>query len=333
MSRITIRDIAKLLGVHPSTVSRALKDHPDIGSTMKKKIQEVATELGYHPNYQAINFRQRKSKLIALILTEVGRFFSPDMIRAIEGIAKARGYSFVIFQSNDSLEKEKECIDLCRSFGIEGLLVSLSKETKSLEHFQVLTQNDIPLVFVDKVIQEEKNAIVVINDFKAAYTAVNHLAKKKYQNIAGVFASDNLMITQQRKAGFQAALEKHELNYNEQYCVFANTPSEAIVFFKKLMQQKKKPDAVFVMTDELLAAIIQVIYEEGLMVPKDIAIIAISNGYFPYYTNPQITHIKHSGYSVGQAATNLLLDLIKNPKMDIQKQLELEAYLVELDSC
>ena len=87
------------------------------------------------------------------------------------------------------------------------------------------------------------------------------------------------------------------------------------------------------MTDELLAAIIQVIYEEGLMVPKDIAIIAISNGYFPYYTNPQITHIKHSGYSVGQAATNLLLDLIKNPKMDIQKQLELEAYLVELDSC
>ena len=139
MSRITIRDIAKLLGVHPSTVSRALKDHPDIGSTMKKKIQEVATELGYHPNYQAINFRQRKSKLIALILTEVGRFFSPDMIRAIEGIAKARGYSFVIFQSNDSLEKEKECIDLCRSFGIEGLLVSLSKEL-SLIHISEPTR-------------------------------------------------------------------------------------------------------------------------------------------------------------------------------------------------
>ncbi len=333
MSRITIRDIAKLLSVHPSTVSRALKDHPDIGPAMKKKVQQVATELGYHPNYQAINFRQRKSKLIALILTDVGQFFSPDMIRAIEEVAKAKGYSFVIFQSNDSLEKEKECIELCRNFGIEGLLVSLSKETKSLEHFQPIIQSEIPLVYVDKVIHQEKNATVIINDFKAAYTAINHLAKKNYKKIAGVFASKNLTITQQRKAGFLSALEKHQLSYNEALCIYANTPSEASIYFKKLLQQKEKPDAIFVMTDELLAVIIKIIYEEGLSIPKDMALIAISSGYLPYYTNPQITHIRHSGYSVGQAAVNLLLDLINNPKINIQKQFELETYLVELDSC
>lgn len=333
MSRITIKDIAKLLEVNPSTVSRALKDHPDISKTMKAKVKQVADDLGYFPNYQAINFRQRKSKLFALILPELGRFFSPDMINGIEEITKKKGYSFVIFQSNESLEKEKECINMCQSFGVDGLLVCLTRETRTLDHFKVFAKNGIPVVFVDKVIKEKFNATVSINDFDAAVTAIQHLAKKNYKKIAGVFANENLMMTKRRKAGFIATLEKHQLTFYEQICLHSNSVEETKEKFLHLLRQGHQPDAVFTMTDEILSAVIQIINEEGLSIPKDIAVISISNGCLPYYLHPKITFIKHAGYLIGKSAANLLIDLAENPKMVIHKEIELETYLVELDSC
>jgi len=333
MSRITIKDIAKLLQVNPSTVSRALKDHPDIGATMKKKVQQVAKDLGYHPNYQAINFRQKKSKLIGLIIPEMGMFFFPDVVNAIEEIAKKNGHHLIVFQSNESLEKEKESVAICQNFGVDGLLVCLTRETQTLHHFDPLLQENIPIVYFDKVLQDPNNATVVINDFKASFTAVTHLAKKNYQNIGGCFGNENLRITQQRKKGFIAGLTKHGLNYQEEYCFHANTIQEAQNKFSVLLQGKNTPDAVFAMTDQILAGIIQVIHEEGISIPKDMALISISNGNFPYYLYPKITHIKHSGHFVGKTAADLLFDLIAAPDKVIQKQIELETYLVELDSC
>ncbi|MFK7981680.1 MAG: LacI family DNA-binding transcriptional regulator [Saprospiraceae bacterium] len=333
MNRITIRDIAKLLEVSPSTVSRALKDHPDIGKTTKDKVKRVADELGYFPNNQAVNFRQRKSKLFGLILPELGRFFSPDMVRGIEEITRKKGYSLVIFQSNESLEKEKECVNLCRSFGIDGLLACLTRETKNIDHFQGFAKNNIPVVFVDKVIKDQGSARVLINGYNAAFTAIQYLAKRNYQKIGGIFAYENLTMTKRRKAGFQAALTKHQLPYKEGFCIHGSTIEEIKIGFLQLLKQVERPDAIFTMTDEILSAVIQIIHEEGLVIPKDIAVISISNGYLPYYINPKITFIKHSGYEVGKTAADLLVDLMENPSMILQRHIELETYLVELDSC
>jgi len=307
MGRITIKDIAKLLSVNPSTVSRALKDHPDIGKAMKEKVQQVAKDLGYQPNYQAIHFRQKKSRLIALILPDMGMFFFPDVIRAIEEVVKKNGYTLVIFPSKESFEQEKDSAAICQRFGVDGLLVCLTRASA--------------------------DATVVINDFKAAFTAIHHLAKKRYKRIGGIFGHVNLAITQQRKAGFKAALEKHQLAYYEDFCMYANTIKEVKEQLLPLLQQIEKPDAVFTMTDEVLAGAIQTINEQGLSIPEDIALISISNGHFPYYLHPKVTHIKHSGYSVGKMAADLLFDLIDNGENVINRQLEIETYLVELDSC
>lgn len=333
MGRITIRDIAKLLEVSPSTVSRALKDHPDIGAETKKRINQIASELGYQPNYQAIQFRQRRSKLIGFILPDINRFFYPDLIKAIEEITKKNGYNLVIFQSNELLEREKECLALCQNFGIEGLLVALTSETTSLTHFHPLIQNGIPIVLVDKAIKEDNNAIVTIDDFTAAFTAVQHLAKKNYRRIGGIFANKNLTISKERKQGFIAGLAKHRLPYFDNFCYHANGQNNLKEAFRNLLKQPEKPDAIFVMSDELLADVIQVIYELKLNIPEELAVISISNGYLPYYLNPKITHIKHSGYQVGQVAANLLIDLMEHPTRMNKKQVELETYLVELDSC
>lgn len=333
MGRITIRDIAKLLEVNPSTVSRALKDHPDISSQMKAKIRRVAEELGYYPNYQAVHFRNKKSKLLAVVLPEIGHFFLPDMISGMEEIARKRGYTLVMFQTDDTLEREKECLTLCRNFGVDGLLVSLSKETSSTAHFEVFSKNNIPVVFVDKVIQDDTMAMVSINDFTTAFAAVQHLAKRKYQRIAGVFANENLFTTQQRKAGYAAALDKYNLPKVPSCSLHASSVKEAKQLIFQLLTSSDPPDAIFSMTDDILSALIEVIYELKIRVPQEVAIISISNGYLPLYCNPKITHIKHSGYQIGSTAAHLLVDLIEVPTQIRDKQLELETFLVELDSC
>jgi len=333
MNRITIKDIAKLLEVNPSTVSRALKDHPDIGEVTKNKIKRVARELGYRPNYQAIRFRQNKSGLIGLIIPEMGMFFFPSIIQAIEEITKKNGYNLIILQSNESIEKEKENALICKNFGLDGLLVCLSKETTAIPHFLDIIQSKTPIVFFDKIIQNKELSTVVINDFKASFTAINHLAKKGYKNISGVFDNPNLEITKSRKEGFLAGLKKHDLVFRADFCFHANTLEEAKSKFTQLLNQQELPDAVFVMTDQSLAGIIQAIYEKGISIPDELAVICISNGNLPYYLNPPITHIRHSGYMVGKTAVELLFDLMNDKIIVSKKQIELETFLVELDSC
>lgn len=333
MGRITIKDIAKLLEVNPSTVSRALKDHPDIGKATKEKIQQVAKELGYQPNYQAIRFRQNKSGLIGLIIPEMGMFFFPSIVKAIEEITKKNGYNLIILQSNDSLEKEKENALICQNFGLDGLLVCLSKETSTIGHFTDILQSKMPVVFFDKVIQKKETSTVVINDQMASFTAINHLARKGYKKISGVFGNPNLEITQSRKKGFLNALTKHQLPYREEFCFYTDTLAEAKTQFSDLLMQDELPDAVFAMTDQTLAGIIQAIYEKGLVIPEQLAVICISNGNLPYYLNPQITHIRHSGYMVGKTAVELLFDLMNDKVIVDKQQIELETFLVELDSC
>ncbi len=333
MGRITIKDIAKLLEVNPSTVSRALKDHPDISVSMKEKIQQVAKDLGYQPNYQAIRFRQNKSGLIGLIIPEMGMFFFPAVVKAIEEIVKKNGYNLIILQSNDLLEKEKENALVCQNFGLDGLLVCLSKETMDVGHFTETIQRKMPIVFFDKVIQQKECSTVVINDELAAITAINHLARKGYKKISGIFGNQNLEITQSRKKGFLKALTKHRLLHYGEFCFHADTLEESKRKFAELLEQSVLPDAVFTMTDQTLAGVIQAIYEKGLSIPEELAVICISNGNLPYYLNPQITHIRHSGYAVGKTAVELLFDLMNDKVVVSNNQLELETFLVELDSC
>lgn len=239
----------------------------------------------------------------------------------------------IILQSNKSLEKEKENALICKNFGLDGLLVCLSKETTTISHFTDITQGSTPIVFFDKVLQSKELSTVVINDYKASFTAVNHLARKGYKNISGVFENKNLEITKRRKEGFLDGLKKHELIYRANFCFHVETLADAKAQFANLLNQEELPDAIFVMTDHALAGIIQAIYEKGIPIPNELAVICISNGNLPYYLNPQITHIRHSGYMVGKAAVELLFDLMNDKITVTKRQLELETFLVELDSC
>lgn len=333
MSRATIKDIARRLGVHPSTVSRALKDHPDISEKTKQAVRKMAKELDYRPNVQAIHFRNRKSGLIGLIIPELGEFFLPSVISAIEEVTREQGYNLMVFQSNNYLEREKEIIQICQGFKVDGLLFSLSHETRQVQHLKELTKEEVPVVIFDRMLEDRTIPTVGIYDQQAARRAVEHLIEKGYRHIGGVFGNPNLTITQQRFAGFRAALENAGRPLDESLVSYAGDRREARDAMQRLAGLPTPPDAVFAMSDECLVGMIQAVYKHHIKVPEEIALIAISDGDVPYYLTPRITHILHSGYEVGKRAAELLLDLMREKTaVPASTRVRVETKLVVLES-
>lgn len=336
MSRITIKDIAKLLDVNPSTVSRALKDHPDISTKMKQTVKKVAKELGYQPNFQAIHFRNRRSGLIGLIVPDMGVFFLPSVIKAIEEETRRQAYNLMVFQSKDYLNREMEIIRICQGFGVDGLLVSLSRQTKDVRHLKAFSENVAPVVVFDRMLADQSSfsiPTVGIQDHEAALCAASHLLEKGYQNIGGVFGNLNLSITKQRYEGYKKALEKYQRPLNPDLVVFSSNQTEAKRAMERLLSRAQLPDAVFAMSDECLVGVMQAVYEHRIQTPQQLAIIAISDGEVPYYMNPKITHILHSGYEIGKNAATLLLDLINAQTAQASPlHIRLQTELVQLES-
>ncbi|MCK4991024.1 MAG: LacI family DNA-binding transcriptional regulator, partial [Bacteroidales bacterium] len=175
--RVTIKDIARELGVSPSTVSRAMKDHPDISSETKKQVNELVEKLKYRPNTVALSLRSRKTNIIALVVPEIVHHFFSSVISGIEEVAQEAGYHVMIFQSNESYEREVAIVQSLASMQIDGLLVSVAKTSMKFGHFNELMNEGIPLVFFDRACEEIQADKVVVDDFTGAYNAVEYLIR------------------------------------------------------------------------------------------------------------------------------------------------------------
>ena len=328
MARITIKDIARLLEISPSTVSRALKDHPDISIGTRDAVKKVASELGYSPNIQAINFRKRESKLIGLILPDMNMFFFPSVIQAIELEVRERGYHLIVLHSNDKLEREIENVDICQNFGVDGLLVSVSKETNNIDHFAEIREQHVPVVFFDKVIENKESSMVIIMDEEVAEKAVGHLIDRGRRRICGLFGNPNLTISKHRYIGFKRALESNGLQLPAEYGIFANDLRRAKAAIYDLLQSNSPPDAIFAMSDELLVGTMEAVNECKFVVPEDISVISISDGHAPYFFHPPVTYVEHSGARVGRAAVDLLFNQIEQKQQLSPKRVVLPTHLV-----
>jgi LacI family transcriptional regulator len=226
MKRITIKDIARLLGINVSTVSRALSNHPDVNAETRVRVQEVAESMGYIPNTLAVNLRRKHSGLIALLISEINMFFVPSVIRAIEEEMRRNGYQLIILQSKDMVEQEIENLRICRQLAVEGILVSLAANTLTNDHFAPLLEDGIPIVFFDKVPSGPFNT-VSINDEKIARQAVKHLIEHGHRRILGIFGLRSMRITQERYAGYQKSLREAGITTNPDWEIFADGSKQA----------------------------------------------------------------------------------------------------------
>lgn len=331
MKRATLKDIAKLTGLSISGVSRALKDHPDIGSATKQKVREVAEALKYMPNLNARSLRTQSSKIIAVILPELMDFFFPKLLEGISEIVEKRGYSLVFLQSNNNLKKEKELVDFCLNIFAEGVLLSLSVESENLDHLQKLKDANIPLILIDRVIKNEDFPSITIDDRETSFKAIEYLIQQGHHNILGIFNDERLKMTQLRVEGFRLAYAHHRKLLKEEQILMVPNEDNLEESVTSYIKAHPNATAIFTMSDQLLVNTYHVIKRMGKKIPEDISLISISDGIAPNYLYPKITHLHHSGHEVGSKATNLLFNIIDgmSPAFNFYK---IDAELVKLGS-
>lgn len=312
MKRTTIKDIANQLGVNPSTVSRALKDHPDISPALRRKIKELAERLHYRPNQMAVYLRQRSSRLVGLITPEITMFFYPSVIKGIQDNLHDHGYNLIMLPSNESPEREIENIRICAENDVAGILLAFSRNSRLSTQFSVLEEIGAPVVMFDKILEDLPYDAVVLEDFQSAVEAVTYLAKSGCRRIAGIFGNPNMRITQLRLEGFRHALHHLGLASSDDLFCFADSAYEAEKCARALLTNPAPPDAIFAMTDEIIIGALPAIAASGRKIPEECSVICISDGFLPYCLYPQVTFLHHDGYEVGRLAAQQLVRLIES---------------------
>lgn len=300
MSDTTLKKISQVLGLSISTVSRALKNHPDISDATKKKVVELAETLEYEPNATAVNLRTKKTKLFGLMVPSVTNMFYDSFISAIEEESRKIGYSLLILQNNEDATAESDNLRLCRQNRISGLFACYSQETGNLSSFDKLKSAEIPLVFFDKVPEETHYNKVCLADKEAAILAAEELQKRNKKTILAIFGSRSLSITKRRLESFTTCFAKKKSV--SLFVEHAHSTKHAEDITLQYFQQQNKPDAVFCMSDEILMGTMKSLMRLHISIPAQTGVISLSDGSIPSIYYPEISYVETSGYNLGKLA-------------------------------
>lgn len=309
---VTLKDLGRLLGISYSTVSRALKGHPDVNAETIEAVQKLAKELHYKPHATAVSLRNRESKIIGLILPKIFYYYVPSVINAVEEELHKHGYNLMLFQSNESLTREMECIEIFLLNNIDGVLASISKETDRYDHFAEVQQLGIPLVFFDRVPSNFIADKIVVDEVKGTYNGVSYLISTGCKRIALVLDNPKLSITSNRLKGYSIALADHQLTYDESLVLYCETDEAAEKSFADMLSGPNPPDAVFVISDLLMVGVMAAIHKVGKKIPDDISVVGFSDEPFSLMYHPSVTSVLPLGQETGMEAVNLLLERIKD---------------------
>lgn len=323
MKRTTIKDLAEMLNISTSTVSRALKDHPDISSSVKLKVREAAETFNYVPNDFAINFRKKSSKVIGLIVPEISMFFLPSIINGISSILNKEGYHFFILSSNDSYETEKENIETCINSRVDGILISLTKETKDCEHLKKLKEMEIPAIIFDKTVPQDSFESVIFDNEKNAELSAEKLINHGCEHILAIFGDENLEITQSRLTSFEKKIQQaSDIRLQIIFCKSADIVKEKL----DVLLDDHSYDGFFAMSDETLMGLHSSLIKRNLNNTNK-KVVAISEGTLPKYLDETYEYQINNGYEMGTFAATKLMDTIKKTDTEILKESNTCYYL------
>jgi LacI family transcriptional regulator len=315
---VTIKDIAKALGLSTSTVSRALRDSYEISPETKKLVIEYAEKINYHPNPIALSLKERRSRSIGVIVCEIANSFFSQAINGIESIAYNNGYNVIISQSRESFDREMLNLQYLTSRSVDGLIISVSTETKDFSYFKELNQKGLPIVFFDRIVDEIETHKVAANNFKGAYDATVHLINNGYLRIATVSNPEVLSIAKERLAGYKAALNDYGIKPDDSLIKFCQHGgmifSEVEDVMNDLFASTQKPDAIFASADKLTTGCFRILRSKGLSVPGDIGLIGFSNTDLTELLDPPLSVIRQPAFEMGETATSFLLQLIESKR-------------------
>ena len=316
----SLRDLADELGISISTVSRALKNNPMISPVLTQKIKELAVEKNYIPNPLAMGLLRQQTKMIGVIVPDLVTHFYSSIITGIEEVAKENGYYIIIASSNESIEKEKESVNNLLKSRVEGLIVCISQETNTFEHFEKLFQNEIPLVFFDRVPELSEVPSVTVDGVEAARNVTRHFYENGCRRIAYISGPEHLNISKHRKEGYLIGLQECSLQYNPDLLVECNlNAEEATIATQKLLNLNQIPDAIFGINDTIAFAAMKEIRKHRLRIPEDIALVGFTDEFHSTVVEPALTSVTHPTLQMGREAARLFFECIKNEGNFVEK--------------
>lgn len=323
---ITLKDIAKALNLSYSTVSRALKGSYKISEATQQLVKQYAEANHYRPNLMAQSLKNQKSRCIGVVLCSIPNSFFAEVISGIESIAYSKDYLLIITQNLESYEREVKNLENLTWRSVDGLLVSLSTETKDTSHFEKLHNQGLPIVFFDRVTDAFPTHQVITDNIGGAYKATKHLIERGYKRIATITSSPYLSITTERLEGYKKALTEHNMPLNDDYIQYV--PHGGMVIeeiesaLNNLLQLKEPPDALLTASDRITIGSYSLIQRKGLIIPDQLAVAGFSNFTAPELFNPPLTTVRQNAFEMGKVATELLIQQVesKRPVTSFEKK-------------
>lgn len=311
----SLKDIAGILGVSIPTVSRALKDSPEISRELCAKAKQLAKELNYRPNPFAISLRQNAPRIIGVIVPDIVTHFFSAILSGIEDMAVANGYFVIITTSHESYEHEKRNIENLINMRVEGIIACLSQETTNYNHFIALSDINMPVVLFDRVCLPELFPTVVADGALSAQKATQHLLDNGSKRVAFIGGANHLDIVKRRKHGYLEALRENKIPIEKELVVCRKIDyGEGKIATETLLSLPEPPDAILAMNDTLAFAAMEVIKNHGYRIPQDIALIGYTDEQHANYVEPKLSTISHQTYLMGETACRLLIQQIKGDK-------------------
>jgi len=304
----TIKDIARKLNISISTVSRAIRNASDVNSETKKAVLALSEELNYQPNRLALGLKQKQTHTIGVIVPNLDYVLSM-MVKGIDEVALEAGYTVMVCQSNESFGRELVNTRRLLESLVDGFIISVSSETKSFEHFKKIQERNIPMVVFDRVTPDLIAPSVRLDNENAGFVATEHLLEQGYKRIAILAGPKNLGISNSRMDGYLNALKKYNIkrdndliihcDFNQDYAFFAT---------QELLAMKKRPDAIFTISDRMAIGAMLAIKQKGLRMPEDIGLVGFNNEPVVSVVTPQISSVDMSSFELGKAAAKLFIE-------------------------
>ena len=308
----TIRDIAIRLNIAISTVSRALRNAPDVNPETKKAVLDMAKHLNYEPNRVAQSLRIKKTNTLGVIVPEIVMHFFSSAISGIQEYAAQHNYSTMICQSIESYATEQSNIQMLISNRVDGLLISLSGETKDYSHLEHLLSRKIPIVLFDRVAEELPVSKVIVDDFGAARNAVEHLIKTGCKRVAYIGGPPTLLISRKREQGYREALRQGSLEQDESLIVNCNDLHSPDTAVHQLLQRSNLPDAIFCMNDPIAIRTLTILKEKKIKTPEEISVIGFTDEPVSKYIEPSLTTVAQPAYEIGRTAAELFINQVNS---------------------
>ncbi|GGZ15864.1 LacI family transcriptional regulator [Echinicola pacifica] len=323
MSGVNIKKLAEILNLAPSTVSRALNDSYEISDKTKKRVLDMAKKMNYQPNPFARGLREHKSKTIAMIIPDLVNNFFAQVIEGVEEITQEHGYHLLVYHTHENLEREKEIVAHLLNGRVDGIMMSVSHQTRETEHLMTIFEKGIPLIFFDRVCESIPTTKFVTNGYESGYEVTKHLIAQGCKRIAFLLLSREISISQQRLKGYMDALEESGLAMDEGLVIKCeNSDDENYHIINKLLTDKQAPDGILAAVEKLAISTYYVVRDLEMNIPRDLKLATFSNMKIADLLNPSLTTISQPTHEFGRKAAALLMNkLTKKNAPDFRDEL------------